>query len=73
MIKIENNKENLMKCICGNCPSYNECMKGGMQGLFCGRESSDCGFEKKGCICGGCLLTEEYKLSGGYYCKGGLV
>lgn len=73
MVKIENNKENLMKCICANCPSYNGCMKGEMQGLFCARERTSCGFVKKGCICGGCILTEEYQLDKGYYCNNAVL
>jgi len=68
MKKVKNNKENSKKCICESCPSYNECMKGGVQILFCARVVSSCDFEKKGCICGNCPLTEEFSLNGGYYC-----
>ncbi|OGF26431.1 hypothetical protein A2331_05870 [Candidatus Falkowbacteria bacterium RIFOXYB2_FULL_34_18] len=73
MTKVENKKENLMRCICESCPSYSECTKGEMQGLFCARAKSLCGFDKKGCVCGNCPLTEEFRLTGGYYCESGAV
>ena len=70
-MKVPDTKENLMKCICGNCPSYTECMKSKMEGLFCARGKATCEVEMKGCICGECPLASEYKLSGGYFCMAG--
>ena len=67
-MKVPDTQENLMKCICGSCPSHNKCMKDKMQGLFCAREKSDCKIEKKGCICGQCPLFSEYGLENLYYC-----
>lgn len=68
MVKVKDTKENLMKCVCGKCPSYNECMKKSKEGLFCARGKSSCEYDKKGCICGGCPVSIENKLKGGYYC-----
>jgi len=70
-MKVPDNQENLMKCICGSCPTYNQCMKDGMQGLFCSRGKSDCKIEKTGCLCGQCPLFSEYGLEGLYYCING--
>ncbi len=70
-MKVPDTKENLMKCICGSCPSYDQCMKDKMQGLFCARGKSDCEIEKKGCICGQCPLSSEYSLENLYYCING--
>lgn len=67
-MKVPDTRENLMKCICGNCPTHNQCMKDGMEGLFCARGKSSCEFEKMGCICGECPLYGEYQLSDMYYC-----
>lgn len=67
-VKVPDTKENLMKCICGRCPSYNECMKEKMDGLFCARGKTDCALTRAGCICGECALYTEYQLSGGYFC-----
>lgn len=67
-MKVPNTKENLMKCICMNCPTHNECMKKGMEGLFCARGKAKCELKRQGCICGECPLSSEYQLSNTYYC-----
>ena len=69
MTKVNDTQENLQKCICGQCPSYNECMKGKSEGLYCARGKSSCEFEKKGCICGACPVTSEFNLDKLYYCE----
>jgi len=68
---VPDTQENLMKCICGGCPTYNDCMRDGMQGMFCARAESDCELAERGCICGECPLKSEYMLTGMYYCKNG--
>lgn len=68
---VPDTQENLMKCICGNCPTHNECMKNAMEGLFCARGKSGCEFQKMGCICGECPLAGEYQLNNVYYCETG--
>ena len=67
-MKVPDSQENLMKCICGQCPTYNQCMKDKMEGLFCARGKSSCDIEKKGCICGQCPLFSEFGLGNLYYC-----
>jgi hypothetical protein len=61
--------ESMKKCICGGCPSHNQCMKDNMQGLFCAKGKSSCEFDKNGCICGSCPLASEYRLDKMYYCE----
>jgi hypothetical protein len=68
MPRIADTQENMEKCICGGCPTYNDCMKEKMQGLFCGREKSDCEISKGGCLCGACPLASEFRLEKMYYC-----
>ncbi len=62
-------EENQNLCICKNCPSYNLCMQSKMQILFCSHGASECGVERKGCLCGECPVTSKYRLSGLYYCE----
>ncbi|MBS3819757.1 DUF2769 domain-containing protein [bacterium] len=69
MAQVDDTKENLQKCICGQCPSFNQCMKDQGEGLYCAKGKSSCEFDKEGCICGTCPLTPEYDLDGVYYCS----
>jgi hypothetical protein len=71
MAKVPDTKENLMKCICGKCPTHDQCMKDKMEGLFCARGTSTCELNKQGCICGTCPLYAEFKLDSMYYCESG--
>ena len=71
MAKVPDTKENLMKCICGSCPSHDQCMKDKMEGLFCARGKASCEFDKQGCICCTCPLTPEFGLDKMYYCETG--
>lgn len=73
MKPVAENNENMQKCICGKCPSYNDCMKEKIEGLYCSAEvgKSNCKFEKKGCICGACPVQIEHELMSGYYCETG--
>ena len=67
-MKVPDTKENLEKCLCKGCPSYNACMKEGMQGLFCSRGKTNCDFERQGCLCGMCPVSTELKLNNFYFC-----
>lgn len=69
MAQVPDIQETLQKCICGGCPSYNQCMKDNMEALFCARGKSSCEFSKEGCICGACPLTPEYSLDKMYCCE----
>lgn len=71
MVKIKNTKENLAKCSCEACPSYNDCMKKNKEKLFCAIGKSKCKFDKKGCICGSCPIHIENKLDVWYFCESG--
>lgn len=70
-MKVPNTGENLKKCLCPSCPSYTECMKSGMEGLFCARGKSACELDRLGCICNQCPIQSEYLIFGGYYCAMG--
>jgi len=72
MPKVPDTQENLQKCICGECPSYNQCMKDKMEGLYCAKGKSACEFEKIGCLCVACPLTSEFNLDKLYYCEIGV-
>ncbi|MDI6799523.1 MAG: DUF2769 domain-containing protein [Actinomycetota bacterium] len=68
-MKVDDTKENMERCICMSCPTYDECMKGKSEGFFCAWGKSGCGFKKLGCICGECPLSGEYMLNKMYYCS----
>jgi hypothetical protein len=66
---IEKNKK---KCVCGSCPTYNECASRKRELLFCLLEKSrDCLLDELGCICPDCPLTAEMDLKNTYYCTQG--
>lgn len=56
-------------CVCGGCPTYNECMHEKSELLYCiaGR-SPTCSFEKRGCSCPVCPVKVTLGLSNAYYC-----
>ena len=71
MAKVPDTQENMMKCICGSCPTHDQCMKDKMEGLFCARGKSTCPVTRSGCICGGCPVASENDLDAMYYCETG--
>lgn len=61
-----------LQCICDGCPTYNECMRERRELLFCIEgKSPACTFEKRGCLCPNCPVTETAGLSKAYYCVRG--
>lgn len=47
------------QCNCPNCPSYNECAKNAMEGLFCVLgKSAGCINDLKGCECPNCHIAK---------------
>ncbi|MGB7787178.1 DUF2769 domain-containing protein [Methanoregula sp.] len=61
--------EDRKRCICGPCPSYNECMRaeGGL--LFCiTGKTGDCTFGMKGCSCPVCPVWKARSLRKAYCC-----
>jgi hypothetical protein len=69
--KVPDTQESMMKCICGSCPTYDQCMKDKMEGLFCAKGVTTCELNKQGCICATCPLTPEFGLDKLYYCETG--
>ncbi len=65
----ESLNEKRRRCICGSCPTYNECMRADDSLLFCitGR-AANCTFDKKGCLCPACPVTAMLGLKKSYYC-----
>lgn len=64
----ENKKFAEENCICKGCPSYAGCEKSGEKIAYCFTGKSRCIKERKGCICGGCLVHQKFNLKGRYYC-----
>ncbi|MDW5562686.1 MAG: DUF2769 domain-containing protein [Methanomassiliicoccus sp.] len=62
---------NAKKCACPSCPTFNECMIGNGERLYCARGSTHCPLNRLGCVCGECDVAIEYGLSSNYYCDGG--
>lgn len=54
---------------CGPCPSYEG--TGETDFGFCAMGKSHAISEEKGCLCGGCPITDEMSLRWGYYCTRG--
>lgn len=63
----ENKKFAEENCACSECPSFVECQ----QKTFCFSGKSKCIKEKKGCICGGCLVHKKFNFKNWYYCFSG--
>ena len=73
MALVEKTDENLKKCFCPNCPSYNDCAKGKKENLYCAKSNgkSTCQYKKNGCICMACPVHAACNLKAGYYCING--
>lgn len=66
-MEVPNTDENMDKCICPSCPSFND----GDVGLFCSVGKSEMDVIQRGCICDECAVQAGYDLSGTYYCVNG--
>jgi len=64
-------KTDMMRSICNcvGCPSYKGTGETAL--LFCLVDKSTKIKKEKGCICGGCPVTKEMKLTHTYYCTRG--
>ena len=73
MAKVIKDEANLNKCVCPNCPSYNNCAREKNEKLYCAAEvgRSTCKYKMNGCICGSCAVHMANKLAKGYYCLNG--
>lgn len=68
-MKVPDNDDNFNRCICGNCPTHDDCMKKEEKMMFyCSRDSSGCNVQKQGCICGECPVASDYRLNDLYFC-----
>ena len=73
MTEVELINDRLKKrCICPDCPSYDECAKMDGELLFCsyGR-SQKCIENEKGCTCPDCPVFKKLELKNSYYCTRG--
>jgi Protein of unknown function (DUF2769) len=61
-------EKNKAICICGRCPSYDNCAKGKKELLFCATGRSACRLTKNTCICPYCPVTPMIGLTHEYYC-----
>ena len=61
----------MARCICGNCPTYGECMKGRRETLFCALGKTACPAARKACLCPACSVTPAMGLKHGFYCLRG--
>lgn len=70
MAKVIKSEENLKKCNCPDCPSYNQCARINFESLYCSSDvgKSKCHFKMAGCVCGICPVHRENNLTSGYYC-----
>lgn len=66
-------QENKQKCLCPDCPSYNQCMQDKGEVLFCSSGATSCELEKWGCPCVRCPVQLEYHNIGLFYCEKGAL
>jgi hypothetical protein len=69
MGKVPDTKENMVTCICGECPSKPD----DLMALYCAKGKSPATVKARGCVCPDCQLTPEYDLTEDYYCEAGAV
>ena len=62
-MSVPNTKENMEKCICKNCPTYNSCMKEKNELFFCAAGNSGCKVNQDECLCEDCPNDKEFNLT----------
>ena len=70
-MKVDDNDKNAGRCLCPGCPTYNDCMHGKQQRIFCSRGATECDPKSKGCICSECPVWSDYDLGSLYFCTSG--
>lgn len=61
---VPDTSDNLEKCICKGCPTFNLYMKESNEGLFCAKGKTSYKIEEEEeCICIRCPIDKEYKLT----------
>lgn len=58
-------------CICRTCPSFNQCMNGSKEALFCILGKSSCEIDFVECKCSECPAHNKFDMRHGSYCVGG--
>ncbi|MCX9082089.1 MAG: DUF2769 domain-containing protein [Candidatus Methanoperedens sp.] len=59
-------------CICGRCPTYNDCAQEKKEIWYCALgKSPECIKGKMGCICPKCPIFEDMGLKKSYFCVRG--
>lgn len=71
--RVPDTKENFEMCYCESCPTYDRCMIGKGEKLYCSRGKTGCELERRGCVCGECNVAIKYALSSNYYCVTGVA
>jgi hypothetical protein len=70
--RMKSMKDKKSLCICGSCPSYNDCAKDKGELLYCSLGASpSCITEAPACICGACPVTTKMGLKNQYFCTKG--
>lgn len=59
--------EEAARCICGQCPSKPQ----DIRGFYCARGASTAAVAHRGCLCGECQIQIDYDLYTEYYCEVG--
>lgn len=70
-MSVQDTPENAGRCICPECPTYDQCMGQADQKLFCSRGKTECGPKQRGCMCGQCPVWSENDLGDYYFCVEG--
>jgi len=65
-VKVPMTEENMMKCICGDCPTFKQSDM--RDGTYCSMGKSEQKPEMAGCDCLSCAVYAEYELEGAYFC-----
>ena len=72
MAKVPKIEKTMIECICNSCPSYTECMRGGIMGVFCSTgNAGKCVEPVDICKCQECPVSTEYKFSSTAHCEMG--
>lgn len=71
--RVPDTEENLAQCACPQCPTYDQCMLGNKERLYCSRGKTPCHLARRGCVCGECPVATRFALSANYYCGEGVA
>jgi hypothetical protein len=70
-MQVDVNDANKGLCMCPTCPSFDSCMRGAGELLYCGSGKSSCEVGANGCLCPDCAVHENYALKHNYFCISG--